>query len=294
MLALTEDVKGGWLLDGRALVCATRPAGDATAPRRCCRDGPFGLISNPGGQRKSARPGDLVGRRLDRSTSPPALPREEETAREEQPDIVVSWVAWGLSEAQYWVSSVAYSPLRRRWKARGRAPLYFNYAYAALWAALLADLIVLDAGLPGFVVAAAIIASYRFIEIAVWYLKLLFDCTHRLILSPERNLLFLTIDSIATVVIVGLWLAAVPGDGARGIPEWKGALETFTLNGTPEAFSGWESDVAMLFGTLGGLLLIGAGLAVVVGLVSKRFAFGTADSYTGPVRLPRPDKRDAS
>lgn len=216
----------------------------------------------------------------------------DEGAPRAQPDIVVSWLAWGLSEAQFWVSSIAYSPLARRWKVRGRTPLYFNYAYAALWASLLADLIILTAGFPAFAVAAASIASFRFVEIAVWYVKLMFDSSHRLILSPERNLLFLTIDSTAAVVIVGLWLAAVPGGGARGIPEWKGALETFTLNGTPDAFLGWESDVAMVLGTLGGLLLIGAGLAVIVGLISERFEPGPPESYTGPVRLPRPNRRN--
>jgi len=213
---------------------------------------------------------------------------EAEDAPREQPDFVVQWLAYLLGETQAAVSWVAYSRLARLWNAAGWPSLYFNYAYAAGWAAILIGLIVLTATWPPFAIAAALIASYRFIEIAVWYLKLLFDSSHRLILSAERNLLFLMIDATATVVIVGLWLAAVPGDGSRRVPEWNAAFQTFTLNGTPEGFSGWQGGMAMAFGTLGGLLLIGAGLALLVGLVSERFKYGPAESYTGPVRLPRP------
>jgi hypothetical protein len=35
-----------------------------------------------------------------------------------------------------------------------------------------------------------------------------------------------------------------------------------------------HSDVAVVIGTAGGLLLIGAGLALLVGLMSKRFEHG--------------------
>jgi hypothetical protein len=218
--------------------------------------------------------------RLDDGTSRPEVIPEEEASPREQPDVVVQWLAFALSQIQAAVSWIAYSRLARRWNARGRPFLYFNYAYAVGWAVILTVLIVLTAAWSAFAIAAATIASYRFLEIAVWYIKLLFDSGHRLILSPERNLLFLTIDSTAVVVIVGLWLAAVPGDGSSQVPEWKAALQTFTLNGTPDAFSGWQSDIAMVLGTLGGLLLIGAGLAVLVGLVSERFRYGPAESYT--------------
>jgi hypothetical protein len=214
-----------------------------------------------------------------------------EAAPREQPDVVVQWVAFALGEIQAVVSWPAYSRLARRWAARGRSPLYFNYAYAAAWALALTALVVLTAAWPVIAIAAAVLASYRFAEIAVWYAKLLFDSGHRLILSAERNLLFLTIDATATVIIIGLWLAAVPGDGSAQIPEWSGALQTFTLNGTPDGFSGWQADVATLLGTVGGLLLIGAGLALLVGLVSERFKYGPADSYTGPTRPSRPHGR---
>jgi hypothetical protein len=225
---------------------------------------------------------------LDDRTRCPGSVRGEDAVPREQPDFVVQCLAYALGEIQWAVSWVAYSRLARRWNASGRPSLYFNYVYAADWAAVLTALIALTTAWPPFALAAALIASYRFIEIAVWYLKLLFDSSHRLILSAERTLLFLMIDSAATVAIVGLWLAAVPGDGSTRVSEWRAALQTFTLNGAPDGFSGWQGDLATVLGTLGGLLLIGAGLALLVGLVSERFKYSSAESYTGPVRLPRP------
>ena len=49
----------------------------------------------------------------------------------------------------------------------------------------------------------------------------------------------------------------------------------------------------MILGTVGGLLLIGAGLAVVVGLISERFRPGPPESYTGPVRLPEAEQTNS-
>ena len=215
--------------------------------------------------------------------------RDEPPGR--QPDFVVAWLAYVLGEAQAVVSWPAYTRLARRWRKAGWPDLYFNYAYAAGWAVLLAILVALAAALLDWRTALAIVASYRFAEIAVWYVKLLFDSSHRLILSAERNLLFLTIDTAATIAIVGLWLAA-GHDGEQGDAPWSAALTTFTLNGAPDGYSGAQTAPAVAIGTLGGLVLIGAGLALLVGLVGERFAYGPAHSYTGPLRLRRPRWRD--
>jgi hypothetical protein len=209
-----------------------------------------------------------------------------------QPDFVVAWLAYLLGEAQAAVSWPAYTRLSKRW-ARARWPeLYFNYAYAIGWAAVLIALIAVSYASPRLRTLCAVVATWRFAEIAVWYVKLLFDSTHRLILSAERNLLFLTIDAAETVAIVGLWLAAAPGAGPGNLPEWSAALKTFTLNGAADGYQGWQADVATVIGTVGGLVLIGAGLALLVGLVSERFRYGPAHSYTGPVRLPKPRWED--
>jgi len=181
----------------------------------------------------------------------------------QQPDIVVATLAYLLSEAQYGLSRVAYFPFLRRWKRAKRPALYFNYAYALGWAILLALLLALSALIPSWGVLFALIGSFRFLEIGAWYLKLLFDSTHWLILSAERNLLFLAIDAAASVAIVLLWLlAATKGEGAPA--EWSAALATFTLNGAPAADSGWEAAVATAVGTFAGLLLLVVGLALLV------------------------------
>jgi hypothetical protein len=204
----------------------------------------------------------------------------------EQPDAVVAYLAYFLGEFQNALNWVAWSRGSRLWQ-RARWPhLYFNYAYAGAWAILIVALLVLAAATP-HALPLALIASFRYAEIAVWYLKLLFDSTHYLILSAERNLLFLVIDGVMSLGVVALWLTAAPS-GAGADSEWSAALSTVTLNGAPTGYSEWESTVATVMGTVAGLVLIGAGLALLVGLISERFHYGPAEDYTGPVRLPRP------
>jgi hypothetical protein len=70
--------------------------------------------------------------------------------------------------------------------------------------------------------------------------------------SAERNLLFLTIDALATVGIVWLWLLAASVTGPGSAPEWSEALKTFTLNGAAAGYEGWQATVATVLGTLGG------------------------------------------
>ena len=213
---------------------------------------------------------------------------EQEATPCEQPDVAVQWVAFALGEIQALLSWPVYTRRARRWEKSGRLALYFNYAYVAGWVVVFITLAFLSAAWPAFAAVAAFIASYRLLEIVVWYLKLLFDCNHRLMVSPERNLLFLTIDAAAVVFIVAFWLSSATSISSTLVSEVVGALHIFTLNGTPAGFSGWQSDVATLIGTLGGLFLIGAGLVLLVGLVSGRFSFGSAEDYTGPMRLPKP------
>ena len=168
----------------------------------------------------------------------------------------------------------------------GRERVYFNYAYTAAWTVALALFVVLTAVTP-WAILFAVLASFRFLEIAVWYMKLLFDPTHVRILTPERNLFFLVLDGAAAVTTIGLWLAAaeaVPGSESA----WSAALSTFTLNGAPEGLDGWRADVATGLGTFGGLVLIGAGLGLLVGDVGKRFTHGEPGEYTGPVYPPKP------
>jgi hypothetical protein len=80
-----------------------------------------------------------------------------------QPDRVVGWLAYCLSEAQAAVSWIAYSRLARRWSAKGWSEPYFNYAYAALWAVLFIALIAAAIARPDYSTLFALIASYRYL-----------------------------------------------------------------------------------------------------------------------------------
>ena len=100
---------------------------------------------------------------------------------------MVQWIVDRLRQIQDAVNWPVYSRLARYWVAAGRPGVCINYVYAAGWAVTLIALIVLTVAWPGFAIAAALIASYRFIEIWVWYVKLLFDSGHYLMVSAERN-----------------------------------------------------------------------------------------------------------
>jgi hypothetical protein len=166
--------------------------------------------------------------------------------------------------------------------------VYFNYAYLAGWLALMLALIAATVLLP-WALPFAVIASFRFLEVVVWYLKLLFDRTHEKLYSPERNLLCLVLDAGSTVIACGLWLTAATV--SEGATPWSAAIATFTLNGTPTGYEGWKTTVATAVGTLGGLILLGAGLALLVGLIARRFeTHPWEEEYTGPRYPPKPTR----
>jgi len=122
------------------------------------------------------------------------------------------------------------------------------------------------------------VALWRVAEILTWYVKLLLDETHTNILSGERNLLFLIIDSATFVTILALLLEAGGGSLPGAIPD---ALSAFTLNGRPAGYEGpWSSAVAVL-GAAGGVAMLGAGLALLLEIISRRIKAGPG-RYTGP------------
>jgi len=136
----------------------------------------------------------------------------------------------------------------------------------------------------------ALLVLWRFLEVIVWYLKLLLDRTHRYLFSPERNLLFLILDSFIAVTVTATLL--VPADGPSSlVPTWVDSLSVITLNGRPDGYSGGWADGATVVGMLLGLALIGAGLALLVGLVGEKFKPGEMQ-YTGPRRISRPGRSE--
>lgn len=213
------------------------------------------------------------------------------------PDLGVQWIAYWLGQAQRVLNWCLYR-LDAWWTRSRRAAVYFNYAYVIGWTAIVGVCIVLTRLLPltlpwelpwglPWALPLALIASARFLEIAVWYVKLLFDATHTRILTAERNLFFLVLDGTVVVSTVGLWLAVAPAEPGSS-STWSAAISTLALNGTPAGFGGCASAIATGIGTFGGLVLLGAGLALIVGLVSKRFTHGDPDEFVGPRYPPKP------
>jgi len=210
----------------------------------------------------------------------------DELKRRPNPPVVVRAARWpaGL------VRAVARSPKRTRSDSR-TLWMNFNYAYAVGWLVL---------ALGGYVARAywhpvwfrdlvVALAAWRVAEILTWQIKMLLDRTHRLILAAERNLIFLFVDALVTITAIALLLrqASTSKSTTTAFTTWVDSVSTITLNGRPTGYEGDWANAAALLGAAGGLLLIGAGLAVLVGLIQEKFLVD-AREYTGPTRIKRP------
>lgn len=218
-------------------------------------------------------------------TSPPAVARVRTSE-----DQVVWTVVWLLGQFQRLTSWPFYTPLAVWRGFPERRDQYLNYIYVGLWAVILVAVGFLQVLAPAcwpLTIAVAFFALWRLTEIITWYLKMLLDKGHSLILAPERNLLFLFIDSLLALGTLAVLLSLA--GGPHDLPgTWLDALAIFTLNGSP--FPGAWSAVATVLGTLSGVVLLAAGLALLVGIITRRFTPEAATkSYEGPTRPPRPN-----
>jgi len=220
-----------------------------------------------------------------REDSPAANQRPEGQAER---DIVVEYIAWVLGLVQAGLNS-----LLRWWQSKvlerdGQPWLYFNYIYMIEWSVILVGLSLASVYAPsGWPPVLAAVGLWRLAEITVWYAKLLLDKTHSNVLSGERNLIFLICDIGAFVTVLALLLVA----GGGTFPDaWVDALSAFTLNGTPDDYNSSWASVTGVLGAVGGILLLGAGLAVVIGIIQHRIELSSG-LYTGPTRIKRP-RRD--
>jgi hypothetical protein len=207
------------------------------------------------------------------------------TSTPDERDIVVEYVAWALG----WVQNALNTPLRN-WQSNlfqrdGRPWLYFNYIYAVEWGIILAGVSLATCIVSGvWLVLLVGVALWRAAEITTWYTKLLLDKTHSNVLSGERNLLFLVFDAAMFVTVLALLLVA----GGGSLPgAWSDAVSAFTLNGEPSGYSSSWATASGVVGAVGGVLLLGAGLAVVIGIIQQRIKLSPG-RYTGPTRIRRP------
>jgi hypothetical protein len=219
-------------------------------------------------------------------------------------DNVVQFIDWLLGCVQAFLNIPLYavpSWLFGRWR-HGKSPdwrpwLYFNHIYVGLWLLVIGLLAgaaapFLDGTWERVILG---IVLWRAAEILIWYLKLLFDKGHRVLLEVERNLLFLIIDSLALVTVLAMMLEA-EGTGMRAA--WPQALSAFMLNGAAEDSGAWGTAVGIV-GALAGVTLIDAGLGLIIGAIGDRLRRADeqaptsdkadeASEYTGPTRPPPP------
>jgi hypothetical protein len=168
--------------------------------------------------------------------------------------------------------------------------LYFNYPYSLAWLlATIGGFLAIafwDASWLGDLIVA--LALWRVAEILILHVKMLLDRTHQLILAAERNLVFLAIDSLAVITAVAAMLMQARPTNA--LSTWVDSLSTVTLNGRPSDYAGGWANAATVVGTFAGLILLGAGLAVLVGLIQEKFRISGDDEYTGPTRIEKPTR----
>jgi hypothetical protein len=136
--------------------------------------------------------------------------------------------------------------------------------------------------------AIVAVVLWRAAEIVTWYLKLLFDKGHRVLLEVERNLLFLIADSGAFVTVLAILLET--GDPGHINKRWSEAFSAFLLNGSSDPESAWATAIGII-GPIGGIILLAAGLGLLIGIIGDRIRYdgtrGGSDRhlgtrYTGP------------
>ena len=208
----------------------------------------------------------------------------------EQPDAIVRFIAWMVGVLHAALSlprTLAVAAVRSTSLGRAGGGMYVNYVYALAWVGTLWALLLAGNWTRSSVLAAAAAAAgvIRSLEIAAWWLKLLFDRGHDLVASPERNVLFLLLDGLCLSFAIAL-LLRLDRPAAGAATHWIDALAIGTLTGAPgNVHAGPWTEFAVSGGTLVGLLLFVAGLALLVGLIADKFK--EADRpYTGPMRPP--------
>ncbi len=207
----------------------------------------------------------------------------------EQPDVVVRFVAWLLGALHAVLSApralvlVLTRPTRI---AEAGGGMYVNYVYGVVWVVALWALLLAGNWTSSrvFLFTAAGVGGWRLFEIVAWWMKLLFDRGHDLLVSPERNLLFLLLDALSVSFAIAAFVR-LDTPAAAAAPHWVDALAIGTLSGAPsEVHVGPWTELAVVLGTLAGLLLLAAGLALLVESIGGKFKEDRP--YTGPLRPP--------
>jgi hypothetical protein len=171
-----------------------------------------------------------------------------------------------------------YRPLHERWTASGRRSGDFAYLYVGAWLlAEAAGLAAVGVGRGGVIVwPVVIIVTYRVAMIVLWYLHLLLDWKHTLVVGFERNFVLLALN-FAELVLIGAALLVSTSTASTG-GAWFQAFATLTFYDLPSGGSVAHHAVAVaLAGSA--FLLVACGLSVILGRIADKFETG---DHRGP------------
>jgi hypothetical protein len=163
---------------------------------------------------------------------------------------------------------------------------WFAYPYVGTW---LAILLILFSGSPWWskfdgrlrwlvVAPIVIVAIYRLLEVLRWWLDLILDRRHFLVVARERNLIFLAIN-LVEVVFVGAILFRVTSVSNSMSGCWFASFFLVTQLALPAGVELWQQASKVLVEIASLVLLLG-GLSALVELVGSKLREGP---WKGPL-----------
>jgi hypothetical protein len=175
-------------------------------------------------------------------------------------------------------NAVAYT-----WLVRPRRFLkeWFAYPYVASW--LLALIVCFSTSRwwadyqEGYRWLIVLVPAYRLLEILRWWLSLIFNRRHYMVLSSERNLIFLALNLLETV-FVGAILFRATGVASSLSGCWYASFFLVTQLNLPGAATFWQQASKALIEIASLTLLLG-GLSALIALVGGKLREG---EWRGP------------
>jgi hypothetical protein len=117
-----------------------------------------------------------------------------------------------------------------------------------------------------------LVPVYRLLDILRWWLDLIFDRRHYLVVARERNLIFLALN-LLEIVFVGAILFRATGVSGSVSGCWYASFFLVTQLNLPEGTTFWQQASKALVETSSLVLLLG-GLSALVDLVGSKLREG--------------------
>lgn len=147
------------------------------------------------------------------------------------------------------------------------------YFYVGGWICVLVTILATseewaDAPRPLFVLLVCI-PAYRIFDILRWYADFLLDRAHNLVVSTERNLVFVVANVVEAALIGAIWLQASGEAATPGSALFDG-FALVTQLALPELAEGGWAKVGVVITEITALTLLLGGVAVLVAEVQEK------------------------